>query len=147
MTMPVTTDQVATLRAYLAGDFDSHKRLFGQLDRTAAQTGYTALLTAAFFEAVDRRFAQNGTTAAVVEFVADVRARHLKRADELEPHVAERLILAILTDEDIDDLDTEAKIQTQIILLYALIADERLDDAGLDEFLVEARKLADEWTR
>jgi hypothetical protein len=144
--MPVTADQVATLRAYLAGDFDSHKRLFGQLDRTAAKTGYTALLTAAFFEAVDRRFAQDGTTADVVEFVADVRARHLKDADEIDPRAAERLILAIFTDEEVDDLDTETKVSTQIILLYALITDARLDDAGLDGFLAEARKLADEWT-
>jgi hypothetical protein len=144
--MPVTADQVATLRAYLAGDFDSHKRLFGQLDRTAAKTGYTALLTAAFFEAVDRRFAQNGTTTDVVEFVADVRARHLKDADDIDPRAAERLILAMFTDEDVDDLDTETKVSTQIILLYALITDARLDDAGLDGFLAEARKLADEWT-
>jgi hypothetical protein len=144
--MSVTADQVATLRAYLAGDFDSHKRLFGQLDRTAAKTGYTALLTAAFFEAVDRRFAQDGTTADVIEFVADVRARHLKDADEIDPRAAERLILAIFTDEEVDDLDTETKVSTQIILLYALITDARLDDAGLDGFLAEARKLADEWT-
>jgi hypothetical protein len=144
--MPVTADQVATLRAYLAGDFDSHKRLFGQLDRTAAQTGYTALLAAAFFEAVDRRFAQNGTTADVVELVADIRARHLKDADEIDPRAAERLILAMFTDEEVDDFDTETKVSTQIILLYALITDARLDDAGLDGFLAEARKLADEWT-
>jgi hypothetical protein len=144
--MPVTADQVATLRTYLAGDFDSHKRLFGQLDRTAAKTGYTALLTAAFFEAVDRRFAQDGTTADVVEFVADVRARHLKDADEIDPRAAERLILAIFTDEEVNDLNTETKVSTQIILLYALITDARLDDAGLDGFLAEARKLADEWT-
>lgn len=144
--MPVTADQVATLKAYLTGDFDRHKRLFGQLDRTAAQTGYTALLTAAFFEAVDRRFAQNGRTADVVEFVADVRARHLKDADEIDPRAAERLILAIFSDEEVDDLDTETKVSAQIILLYALITDARLDDAGLDGFLAEARKLADEWT-
>jgi hypothetical protein len=144
--MPVTADQVATLRAYLAGDFDSHKRLFGQLDRTAAQAGYTALLTAAFFEAVDRRFAQSGTPADVVEFVADIRARHLKDADEIDPRAAERLILAILTDEEVDDLDTSTKVSTQVILLYALISDARLDEPGLDGFLAEARKLADEWT-
>ena len=143
--MPVTADQVATLRAYLAGDFDSHQRLFGQLDRTAAQTGYMALLTAAFFEAVDRRFAKNGTTADVIEFVADVRARHLKDADEIDQRAAERLILAIFTDEEIDDIDSETKVSTQIILLFALIADEGFDGAGLDEFLAEARKLADEW--
>jgi hypothetical protein len=144
--MPVTADQVATLRAYLAGDFDRHKRLFGQLDRAAAQTGYMALLTAAFFEAVDRRFAENGTTADVIDFVANVRARHLRDADEIDQRAAERLILAIFTDEEIDDLDAEIKVNTQIILLFALIAEERFDDSALDEFLAEARKLADDWT-
>jgi hypothetical protein len=34
--------------------------------------------------------------------------------------------------------------RSQIVLLAALIADEQLDDAGLDTFLGSARKLADQ---
>jgi hypothetical protein len=54
--MTVTDDQVAVLRAHLAGDYDEHRRLLAGLDSRGALGGYTALVTAAFVEAVDRRF-------------------------------------------------------------------------------------------
>ena len=43
------------------------------------------------------------------------------------------------------DLDPKAAFRARHFLLVALIADAQLDDAGLDEFLGEARKLADQW--
>jgi hypothetical protein len=36
---------------------------------------------------------------------------------------------------------------TQIVLLAALVADEHLDDAGLDAFLASSRELADQLMR
>ncbi|HZB32801.1 MAG TPA: hypothetical protein VE465_21765 [Streptosporangiaceae bacterium] len=142
--MPVTADQVATLRAYLKGDFGEYERLVDQLDSGAARTGYSVLLAAAFFKAVDRRFAENGTDADVVEFVGHVRARSERLGDKIDPRIAERLIRAVYTDEDIDDIDGETVIGTQFLLLAALVVDERLDEAGLDRFLAEARALADQ---
>lgn len=35
--------------------------------------------------------------------------------------------------------------ETQLVLMAAVIGDERLDDEGLDAFLAEARKLANQW--
>jgi hypothetical protein len=144
--MAVTADQVATLRAFLARDFDRYERLYRQLDRAAAQSGYTALIAAAFVEAVDERFGNDSVDADVVEFVAAARARFDESGDEIDPLAAERMIRAVYTDEEIDDLDTETVVGTEVILLTALIADKDLDDAALDEFLAKVRKLADEWT-
>jgi hypothetical protein len=141
--MPVTDDQVAALRAYLAGDFGTHKQLHRQLDPVAAGTGYTALIAAAFFEAVDRRFTKNGTDADVVKFVASVRTRSERLADELDPHIAERIIRHSLGSGSIADLDDETVIRAQIVLLAGLISDEKLDDAELDEFVATARELGD----
>lgn len=143
--MSVTDEQVAALRAYLAGDLDQHHRLYSRLDRATARSGYTALVIAAFFEAADRRFAQNGTAADVIEFVGDVRARTEELGEKIDARVAERLIRAVLTDEDISDLDDTTKGRYYIVLLAALVADEQLDPDGLDSFLAEARKLADRW--
>jgi hypothetical protein len=42
-------------------------------------------------------------------------------------------------------LDELARGRAQVFLLGELIADEQLDDAGLDEFLAKARTLADNW--
>lgn len=144
--MAVTADQVATLRAFLAQDFARYERLHAQLDPVAAKTGYTALIAAAFVEAVDRRFDQDSTDADVINFVGAARAQFDENGDEIDPNAAERMIRAVYTDEDIDDIDTETLVGNQVILLSALIADEELDDAELDTFLAKARELADQWT-
>lgn len=143
--MAVTDLQVAALRAYVTGDFDEHDRLRGQLDRDADRAGWSALVAAGFFEAVDRRFAESGTDADVVEFVGSVRARSETLSDEIDPRIAERLIQYSLGKGSISGMDGRVRLATQLLLLTALIIDEQLDDAGLDEFLAEARKIADQW--
>jgi hypothetical protein len=142
--MPVSDDQVAALRALLVDDIDRHRQLFGQLDRAEARKGYPALVTAAFGEAVERRFGQHYQPADIVSFVADVRSRSDRLAGELDPDVSERVINAVLGHGSARDLDKEAVTRAKLVLLGGLVADARLDDAGLDDFLVAARKLADQ---
>lgn len=146
MTMAVTDDQVAALRLYLRGDLDEYQRLVERLDRDAAKTGYSALLAAAFFEAVDRRFAENHDDAEVVEFVGAVRSRSERLAEQIDPKVAERMIWHSLGKGSIADLNDEAVIGTQFTLLAALVVDAQLNDSQLDAFLAESRTVADEWT-
>lgn len=141
--MSITDEQVATLRAHLARDVEEYQRLWERLDRDAAQTGYMALLAAAFFEAVDRRFAKDGTVADVIEFVGALRARLGADADEVDPRVAERLIRDALGDGTITDLDEDTIVATKVLLLTALISDEQFDDERMDEFMATARGLGD----
>lgn len=146
--MAVTDDQVATLRAQLTGDIDEHRRLLSGLDRDAAVTGYSALIGAGFFEAVDRRLAGKATVADVIEYVGHVRALADSLADRLDPLETERLILFCLgEDVPLAETDTRSRFGTQVLLLSPLIGDEDLDDAELDAFLAEARAVADDWTR
>jgi hypothetical protein len=73
----VTDDQLRALHAYLSGDFATYDRLRDRL-KMADQSAWGALIGAGFFEAVDRRFVENGTTrdnTAIVAYVADVRSR------------------------------------------------------------------------
>lgn len=142
--MPVTDDQVAALRALLSDDMDRHRQLFAGLDRAQAKQGYTALVTAGFIEAVERRFGAGYEPAGIVTFVAGIRARSDRLARELDPDVAERVIRVVLEDASVDDLSRNAVTGAQLLLLVGLIADARLDDTGLDQFLASARKLADQ---
>lgn len=144
MSMAVTDDQVATLRAQLAGNVEEHKQRLAQLGKAEAATGYAALLSASFTLAAYQRFGKKGDTAAVMRFVADVRSR-TDDAAAIDPRVAERLILATFTDEEIDDIDLQVRYETQIVLLAAIISDSKLDDAQLEQFLAKARGIADEW--
>lgn len=136
--MAVGADQVATLRALLARDFDLYKRLRADLDRDAARIGYTALIAAAFFRAAERRFGDNATNADVVGFVSEARARFDRDGGLLDPRAGERIVWAALGKESVSDLDDKTMGTAQILLLRALIADEQLDNAGLDDFMAEA---------
>jgi hypothetical protein len=142
MIMAVTEQDVAALRAQLAGDFAGHKRLLGQLEETEGFAGYMALVAAGFFEAVDRRFGAGTTPADVIEFVGDIRSRFDGADHEIDPRAAERLILRVLGQGSVTDLDGASIRRLQRLLLPLLVADEQLDGAGLEEFLTRARKLA-----
>ena len=143
--MPVTDEQVAPLRAQLARQPAEHQRLFNLLDQSAKRTGYRALVSAAFVVAAQRRFAQDVSPGEVIEFVGDVRSRSPEVADQVDPKTAERVTMAVFTGQPLDDIDPRTSWETQLVLMAAIIGDEHLDDAGLDVFLAEARKLADHW--
>jgi hypothetical protein len=141
--MNVTADQVASIRAYLTGDIDGFKRISSQLD-SANKDARGALIAAAFFTAAERKFAA-GNASDVIEFVGRVRARSERLADVIDPRVAERLIRATFTDEDIDDIDGEAQGDHFGLLLAGMIAEDQPSEADLDAFLDDSKKLADQW--
>ena len=141
--MAINNDQIAALRAYLTGDAESCTRILGRLDH-AARLDYVTLVSAAFFEAVEQRFARDASTTEVVAFVGNVRARSEHLANSIDPGIAERLIRDVYTDEGVSDISDETKGSHHALLLAGLVADEGYDEAGLDEFLDKARKLADE---
>lgn len=138
----VTADQVEALRAYLKGDADRHNRIFERLD-PVTRSGYATLIPAAFFVASEQRF-KNATTSDVIEFVSKLRSQY-DLAEDIDPRTAERLILATSTDENIDDIPDETKGSHFMLLLGALVKEASFSDSELDEFLVTARKLANEW--
>jgi len=142
--MPVTDQQAATLHAQLAGNLAEYERLLAGLDNKADGRGYSALLTAAFHYAVDRRFTRDSTLDEVTDFVADVRARSERLRDALDPRVAERVIVAAVGGDHVRDLHPAESNKMKVVLLTALVADMHLDDAGLDEFMAKARAFADE---
>ncbi len=143
--MAIGTEQVAALRAMLAGEFDEHARLTEQLDRNNGWASYSTLLAAAFFEAVDRRFGSGHTSAEVIQLVADARARFDESGTAIDPRAAERLVLSALGEGNVDDLDDRTVAGTETVLVAALVAEQRFDSAALDAFVEEARRLAVGW--
>lgn len=142
--MAVTDQQAATLHAQLAGDLAEYEQRLASLDNKADSRGYSALLTAAFHNAVDLRFTRDSPLDEVTEFVADVRARSERLRDALDPGIAERVIVAAVGGDYVHDLDPAESNKMKMVLLAALVADMGLDDAGLEEFMVKARAFADE---
>jgi hypothetical protein len=73
-----------------------------------------------------------------------VRARTDRLARALDPDVCQRVIGAVLGHGTTRNMDRGAVARAELVLLGALVADARLGDAGLDEFLAAARGLADQ---
>jgi hypothetical protein len=143
MAMAVSDQQVATLRAFLEGDKPKYNDLLADLDRHNDGLGYSALVTAAFFEAVDRRFSVQSPQADVVDYVANVRSRSSNAAEDVDPRIAERLIREVLGDGSTSDVDSSTSTSTKLYLLTALLVDARLDPEGLDQFIGKVKKMAD----
>jgi hypothetical protein len=143
-TMSGADDRVAALRAQLAGDYDEHRRLLAGLDSRGALDGYTALVTAAFIEAVDRRFGPGrGDDAAVTAFISDVRSRFPGADDEIDQAAAERVVRKALGRGSVSDIDGPAIRRTEMLLLPLIVADEQYSGEELDLFLAGARELLD----
>ena len=151
--MKITDAQVAALHAQLAGQSEKHRRLLGRLDREEANTGYAALVAAAFFEAAERHFIRDGKIASkaeVIDFVASVRARTDKAVDTVDPDIAEQLIFQVIgleSNPDVQNFDHNTAFRTQIVLMAALVGEARFSDSELDAFMAKIRSDADELTR
>ena len=141
--MEVSDLAVAALRALLANDIDQYTQLLKEMSTDADKRGYAVLLATGFFEAADRRFGESASREDVIDFVADVRSRTERLRDEIEPRTAERVMLAVLDDMNLDDLAPADIRKHQTLLLAGLVADERFSPAELDEFLIKARGLAE----
>jgi hypothetical protein len=139
--MSVGDSQVAALRALLIGNFAEHTRLTRLLDDDGMRD-YVMLVSAAFLDAVDRRFAGADLPASVTDFVGQVRSRNDTAADSIDPVIAERVILRALGQGSLSDVSGRQIRQAQNLLLPLLVHDERLDNAGIDEILASARALA-----
>jgi hypothetical protein len=142
--VPATDDQIATLRAQLTGDYDGHRRWLADLDSRGELGGYTAVVTATFIEAVDRKFGPHTTSdAPVVAFVADIRSRFPAADDEIDPVVAERVLSKALGRGSISNVDGPTIRRMETLLLPLLVTDLGLDPDGVDQLLAGARKLLD----
>lgn len=139
--MSVGEGQVAALRALLTGDFEEHSRLTQQLDNNGMHD-YMTLVSAAFVDAVDRRFGGEDLPAAVIGYVGQVRSLNEHAAETIDPDIAERVILAALGHGSISDVNGRQIRHTQNLLLPLLVRDEQRDDAGIDTILASARELA-----
>lgn len=145
--MPVTDEQVATLRAQLRGNANEHRRLLRDLDSDEANVGYPALIAAAFIEAAERRFLKDGNAAdesEVIDFVAGVRETDDEMPDVISAQIAEGMILHLLGKGAVVKADEETKLGHQIVLIAGLVGDEKFTEDDLDAFLRDARSLADQ---
>jgi hypothetical protein len=143
--VPITGLHVAAVRALVTRRNDDYRELSKQIESEDDCEGFARLLFSAFFEAVDRRFAQKEGDAAVIEFVAHMRAEKTHILDDIDPSVAERLITYTLGRGELGDIDGAAKNSHLVMILVHLVEDLPPGGAALDRLLATARRDAEEW--
>lgn len=140
--MKITDEQVASIRAYVTVDMPEFERLSNLLspgDREARGT----LISASLYLAAEKRFSGSDSRPDIILFVSSLRERSAEMADLIDPRAAERILLAVVADENIDDIDDSVKNSHFGPMLVGLIVEAGMNDAELDRFLEEARDLAD----
>lgn len=138
--MPITDQQVATLRALLSQDFAKHDHLVTELGNDSVHDGYYPLMIAAFGLAVQDRF-QAPDAPDPAEWLQGISAM-VDTSSSIDPVIARKLIDWILGNARNEMPFTEQF--PQLTMLLGLLTHERgFDEAELDAFLQRARDYAD----
>ena len=138
--MPEVDKSATVLRALLNKDFDQYKQLIQSLDRDEGRD-FLRLVSTALLKMSDRKFGSGDVTTAVVEWVAKIRSESDVAAKAFDPVLSEQVLLFVLGKEDRQDLSGRQIRDAELLLLPALVDDQGLDSAEIDELLVSARAL------
>lgn len=143
--MLVTDDMVAAVRAYLMADKEEARQRNAALDRSRdATTAYKAMIMATFVVAVERKFSERSSREEIIEYVANVRSRGPDMPTLLDPTASERMIAWVISDEDTKDIDARMEFNIWTYFATAIVNDEGIYDQALDDFLAEARDVAND---
>lgn len=144
--MPVqVTDEIeATVRAYLQGNTAEFKERVASLSQEReVLAAYKAMIIAAFLRAVPQKFSKDSTRDEIIEYVAAVRSR-ADSLTEIDPNAAERMITSVFTGESTRDIDSNMKVEIQVLFATTIINDRGIEGQLFDDFIASARSLANE---
>lgn len=135
--MTVSDQHIAFLRSYLRGDEEAATRSW---ERIESRAGLAALVHAAFVIAARQKFAPSWTRAAVIRYVANIRAQLSERPDILDPRAAEHELRLALGDKTTAAYSPASVAAAQLIMLSALLVSLDLDEVAVDDLLRQARE-------
>lgn len=152
--MTIAIDQqVAGLHALLAERADESRYQLADLGHDELNAGYTAVISAAFFELARRRFSKDGEPAGdaeIIDFVAEARGRTTGAAETIDPEVAEiaiNVVLGKLPPDAYDHVADDAGFRAKSLLVAIMVADEDFGKAELDAFMTRVRSLTEDAPR
>ncbi|WP_146877432.1 hypothetical protein [Actinomadura madurae] len=139
----ITERHTTALRSFIVEGPESWQARYEEDLAGESGAGFSLLLYLTLATALRRKFAPEYSTGQVVRYVADLRVSLEGNAQTLDPRLTEIVIRAALGDESIEDfppymVDSSTIIRTELLLLVALIAEERLDDEQLDKLIIES---------
>lgn len=144
--MPVSDQAMGAARAYLLGDIQTATAFASPLSDADAHA-YALLLQAVLSLAAGRRFSSGYNDGDVIRYVAKVRTGTDVRTEDLglDPKVAEAVLRHALGTATPLETDAQTQMRAVMALLTVVLSELSLNDSDIEEFLVEARKLTDQW--
>jgi hypothetical protein len=145
--MPVNDKHCAALHAFLSGRTEEHERLVDAMDPADANKHYSLLITAALIEMAEKRFIRDGKYVPqneIIEYVAFARGKSDDFAEDVDPRVAERVLLTVLDQGDLDGIDNDQVVQAQLYMLTSLVHDEQFSDEELASLVEAARRMVND---
>ncbi|WP_326551144.1 hypothetical protein [Micromonospora sp. NBC_01813] len=144
----MTTDRtpyLELLRELTHGNPDTYRERCQQLDAAGWQE-LGLVLGAGFFLAARERLGNRTTKGEVIRLVAEIRSTFASTKVDLDPELAEKMLISALTGEtgEVEDAEQSALLETELVVLWHLLGDASEDK--LDRFLVEVDQLAEEWS-
>lgn len=135
----VTADGFDALAAFLRHEFTTYKDMLVEVDNKS----FARALAAIFFVAMDRKFDDDASLADVVRFVGEARAQFDDTGDKIASGAAERLIRAVLFEEEeglADDLDPNEQGAAEMALVAAAAEQGQWTGKDIAELVAEARE-------
>ncbi|MGH3662829.1 MAG: hypothetical protein ACRDTQ_13330 [Micromonosporaceae bacterium] len=135
----------AVLRALFTRDSEAAQEKSAELgDLTWADSG--VLAGAAFVIAMERRFKDDDSHAAIKAFVKEAQENYEDAEPAIKPLQAEALIRGVLGEAELmREVPRDDALPTQLALTYKVLADEQASPEDVDRLLDEAEALAQQW--
>ncbi|HEY2671246.1 MAG TPA: hypothetical protein VGJ07_12850 [Rugosimonospora sp.] len=135
------SDPAEFVRALVLGDYEATGRYERRLDEQSWD-GFPRFLGIAFFLAVHRRFTGRDDRGEIIRFVADLLSEGGAGRADVDPLVAESVILRVFDPQVNIDFDQTAMGRVQTLVVHKILTGEDLAAGELDSFLGEAERLA-----
>ena len=133
------------LRALLLGEREKADELKSRMSDSEYRTSDN-LISATFCGAVEQRFKDDPSPAAVRAFMDEARQNFANAQPPLKPLVAEALIRGVLGEEHLlDELDPDDFTPTQMPITRKIIAESPELQTRIDALLDDAEKTAAFW--
>lgn len=142
--MPAGEEQAAALRALLTGKFDLYRTLARYLSDDEMRH-YLYLVMAAFMTMADMAFGdRDDVTASVAGWVGRIRSWSEFSAEAFDPGLCEEVLLFTLDKSEGENLTGRQIRDTALRLLPALVHDQELSSAEIEQLLATSVKLAND---
>lgn len=135
------------VKAMAAGKGSEALELDGQIPDEDRQA-YFIFVSAVFAGAVEHRFEDDDSHAAVVSFVNEMRRDFSQSDAPIKPLIVEGLIRAILGEDHlIDDIDSGDQFMAQYAVIRKVVDQSDHMKTRFDDYLTDAETLARAWTQ